>query len=79
MNVNRLIIEPFNTWWRGRGGHCKPNPLAVEAFNAGFRAAMELQEIRRKDVSHLHWCAYRIGKDCNCRVPQSDANVEPLF
>jgi hypothetical protein len=48
MNVNRLIIEPFNTWWRQRRGHCEPNPLAVEAFNAGFRAAMELQEIQRK-------------------------------
>lgn len=40
MKVDRLMIGPFNEWWR-KSNHCEPSPQAVEAFAAGFRAGLK--------------------------------------
>lgn len=40
MQVDKRMIEPFNTWWRARN-HCEADIKAVEAFEAGFKAGME--------------------------------------
>lgn len=39
MKVNRHIIEPFNAWWRRRTS-CEPSLIAIEAFEAGFKAGV---------------------------------------
>lgn len=44
MNVDKRIIEPFNAWWQQRN-HCEPSVAAIEAFEAGFKAALE--EVRK--------------------------------
>jgi uncharacterized protein len=41
MKVDKRVIEHFNTWWRQRN-HCEPTHLQIiEAFEAGFLAALE--------------------------------------
>lgn len=44
MNVDKRVIEPFNAWWRTKN-HCAPSIAAIEAFEAGFKAALE--EVRK--------------------------------
>lgn len=46
MNVDKRVIEPFNTWWQTKmKNHCEPSRIAIEAFEAGFKAALE--EVRK--------------------------------
>jgi hypothetical protein len=44
VKVDKRIIEPFNVWWR-KSNHCEPDPKAIGAFEAGFKAALE--EVRK--------------------------------
>lgn len=48
MNVDKRIIEPFNAWWRQRS-RCAPSTEAIQAFEAGFKAALE--EVRKATAS----------------------------
>jgi len=44
MMVDKRCIKSFNIWWRKAGRQFSPpsNPLVIEAFEAGFKAGMEL-------------------------------------
>ena len=45
MKVDKRVIEHFNNWWR-QSNHCEPSHLKIiEAFEAGFLAALE--EVRK--------------------------------
>lgn len=60
------------------GRRLTPPPQIAATFKSAYDANFKKpQSDRGAEAEHLHWCACRIGKACNCRnVTAGDARAE---